>query len=152
MATQRAIPFAFHPENPEMLKRELEELSATLAPYFSALSGSQHAAIVQKRFVNRPVNSTTAAFGEVTRISLVEGQVLKISLPRRDMRNAGLLIGIARATAPGNVFLSSPGCLVNGLDIARLTNAPSFVLVEFDGENYYTSPGGTAIGFSAGGL
>jgi hypothetical protein len=152
MATQRSIPLAFHTDNPAALKRELEEMASVLAPYFSALSGAQHTSVVQKRFSNRPINSTTAAFGEVCRISLVEGQVLKIALPPPDPRNAGLLIGIRRKTAEGQVFLSSPGCTVNGLDIAKLTSAPSFVLIEFDGEDYYTTPGGTAIGFSAGGL
>lgn len=152
MATQQGIPLAFHPEDPEQLKRELELLASTLAPYFSALTGRQNAAVVQKRFVNRPMNDPVAAFGEVTRISLIDGQVLKVSLPPPNPANAGLLIGFSRETGTGHVYLSSPGCTVNGLTIARLTSAPSFVLVEFNGSNYVTSPGGTAIGFSAGGL
>jgi len=152
MATQQDIPLAWHPEDPQQLKRELEGMSATLRPYFTALTGRQFSSVVQKRFVNRPINDPVAAFGEVSRVSLVEGQILKIALPRPDPRNAGLLIGVRRKTAGGNVFLSAPGCTVNGLDIARLTSAPSFVLIEFDGEDYYTTPGGTAIGFSAGGL
>lgn len=151
-STQQDIPLAFHPDNPAELKRELERMAATLRPYFSALTGRQSSSVVQKRFVNRPINSPVAAFGEVSRVSLVEGQILKISLPPPDIRNAGLLIGFRRSSSTGNVFLSSPGCTVNGLDIARLTNAICFVLVEFDGENYYTTPGGTALGFAAGGL
>ncbi len=152
MATQQDIPLAFHPENPEMFKREIETMAAILRPYFSALTGRQSATVVQKRFVNRPINDDVAAFGEVSRFSLVDGQVVKLKLPPPDVRNAGLLIGIRRATAAGHVYMSSPGCTVNGETIARLTSAPSFVIVEFDGENYYTTPGGTAIGFSAGGL
>lgn len=146
------IPLAFHTEDPIRLKQELESQAATLRPYFSAQTGRQSIAVVQKRFVNRPLNDTKAAFGEVCRVSLVDGQVLKIALPPPDPANAGLLIGIRRKTAAGQVFLSSPGCTVNGLTIVRLTNAACFVLIEFDGEDYYTAPGGTAIGFSAGGL
>lgn len=152
MSTQQDIPLSFRTDDPRMLREDLERQAAILRPYFSVLSGRQSAAIVQKRFVNRPVNDTKAAFGEVCRVALVDGQVLKIEFPPPDPRNAGLLIGIRRKTATGQVFLAAPECTVNGLDIARLTSAPSFVLIEFDGEDYYTSPGGTVLGFSAGGL
>lgn len=152
MAAQQDIPLEYHPEDAKQLKRELERLASVLAPYFSALTGRQSAAVVQKRFVNRPLNSDVAVFGEVSRFSLVDGQVVKLRLPPPNPANAGLLIGIRRATETGHVYLSSPGATVNGFDIARLTSAPSFVLVEFDGENYYTTPGGTAAGFSLGGL
>jgi hypothetical protein len=152
MATQQDIPLAYHPENPEQLKRELERLASTLRPYLSVLTGRQNTTVVQKRFVNRPINNDVAVFGEVSRFSLVDDQVVKLKLPAPDPANAGLLIGIRRATADGNVYMSSPGATINGLSIARLTSAPSFVLVEFDGENYYTTPGGTAAGFSMGGV
>ena len=145
MATQQDIPLAFHPENPVELRQELERLAATLRPYFSALTGRQAATVVLKRFVNRPVNDTTAAFGEVSRVALVEGQSLRIALPRPDPQNAGLLIGVRRSTTTGNVFLSAPGCTINGLTVGRLINEPSLVLVEFDGENYYATPGGVTF-------
>lgn len=151
MAAQQDIPLAYHPEDPEQLKRELERLASTLAPYFSALTGRQSAAVVQKRFVNRPLNSDVAVFGEVSRFSLAEGQVIRLKLPPPSPANAGLLIGIRRASSSGHIYMSSPGCKVNNETTARLTSAPSFVLVEFDGENYYTTPGGTAFGFSLGG-
>ena len=152
MATQQDIPLSFDTSDPVKLRQDLERMAATLRPYFGALTGRQSAAVVQKRLVNRPVNDPVAVFGEVCRVALVEGQILKIALPRPDPANAGLLIGIRRSTQTGNVFLSSPNCTINGLDIARLTNAISFTLIEFDGENYYSTPGSTAIGFSAGGL
>ena len=152
MRTQQEIPASFRTGDPKMLQEDLERMASTLRPYFSALSGRQSASVVQKRFVNRPLNDTKAAFGEVCRVSLVEGQVLKIALPPPDPANAGLLIGIRRKTSAGNVFLSSPGCLIGGFDIAKLTNGVCFVLVEFDGEDYYPSPGGVAPGFSLGGV
>lgn len=146
------IPLSFRTDDPRLLREDLSSMASTLRPYFSALTGGQSAAVVQKRFQNLAINSTKASFGFVCRISLVDGQVLKIALPPPDPANAGLLIGFSRKTSGGHVFLSSPGCTVNGLTIARLTSAPSFVLCEFDGEDYLTTPGGTAIGFSAGGL
>lgn len=152
MRPQNEIPASFRTDDPKMLREDLDRMATTLRPYFSSLSGRQSASIVQKRFVNRPINDTKAVFGEVCRPSLVEGQVLKITLPPPDPANAGLLIGIRRKTSTGQVYLSAPGCLVNGMTIARLTSAPSFVLIEFDGEDYYTTPGGTVVGFSAGGL
>lgn len=152
MATQQDIPLSFRTDDPRMLREDLERMASTLRPYFSAMTGRQSASVVQKRFVNLEINATKASFGFVCRVSLIDGQVLKIALPPPDPANAGLLIGIVRKTSGGQAFLSAPGCAVNGLAIARLTNAPSFVLCEFDGEDYYTTPGGTAIGFSAGGL
>jgi hypothetical protein len=153
MRTDAEIPLSFPTDDPVRLRESLERMSATLRPYFSALTGKQNTAVVQKRFVNRPLNDTKAAFGEVCRFSLVEGQIIKVSLPPPDPANAGLLIGVRRKTSFGQVFFSSPGCLIGGFTIGRLTSAAgSFTLIEFDGEDYYASPGGIAMGFALGGL
>lgn len=150
--SQAEIPLSFRTHDPKMLREDLERQAATLRPYFGSLTGKQSTAVVQKRFTFRPVNDTKAVFGEICRVSLVEGQVLKIQLPPPDPANAGLLIGIQRKTSTGNVYLSSPGGLIGGFDIARLTSGVCFGIIEHDGEDYYPAPGLIAPGFSLGGL
>lgn len=152
MRSVAEIPLSFRTEDPKMLREDLERQATILRPYFGSLTGAQHTAVVQKRFLNRPINDAKAVFGEVCRVSLVEGQVLKIALPPPDPKNAGLLIGVRRKTSAGQAFLSAPGCLVSGFSVGKLTSAVCFVLIEFDGEDYYASPGGIAPGFSLGGL
>lgn len=144
MAAQTDLPTTFHTDDPAMLKRELERMASSLAAYFSGFTGHPHAGVVQRRFTKRKLNDTTAAFWEITPVSLpTDDHELRISLPRPDPRNAGLMAIISRDTPTGLVYLSAPGCNVNGLVLAQLVNDVGFVWVLFDGQNYYTNPGGT---------
>ncbi len=143
MAAQVSIPLTY-PEDPKLLRRELERQAASLSTYFSGITGQAHAGVVARRYVKRKVNDTTAAFWQITPVSLPNTtDVLDISLPRPDVRNAGLELVIIRQTTTGTVNLSSPGCTVNGVTIATLVNDLGFYPVMFDGENYYTLPGAT---------
>jgi hypothetical protein len=142
MAAQSGIPLTFHTDDPSALKRELERLAASLAAYFGGLTGNQHAAVVQRRLTKRRLNDTTAAFGQITPVSLSKTtDILRISAPPPDPRNAGLLFVVRRDSEIGTIKLSSPGCLVNGFSLVELSSDVGFVWVLFDGENYYTEPG-----------
>lgn len=144
MPAQASIPLTFNTEDPRELKRELERMASVLYAYFATLTGQPHAAIVQRRLTERPLNDTTAAFGYVTPVTLPNStDVLRISLPPKDPRNSGLLLAVSRSTTTGRIFLSAPGCLVNGLTIVELGNAIGFYPVWFIGGNYYLPPGCT---------
>jgi hypothetical protein len=142
MAAQTSLPLTFNTDDPAALKRELERMAAALSTYFSGLTGQQHAAVVQRRLTKRPLNDTKAVFGEITPVTLARAtDVLVISLPRPDVRNAGLYCVILRTTTIGTIKLSAPGCLVNGFSVVEVSSDAGFVWVLFDGENYYTEPG-----------
>lgn len=142
MAAQTDIPLSFTTDDPVVLKRELERLASSLTGYFGGLTGQQHAAVVQRRLTNRRLNDTTAAFGQITPVSLANAAaVLRVSLPRADPRNAGLLLVIRRDTTLGTIYLSAPGCLVNGFAIVEVSAEIAATTLIFDGENYYAPPG-----------
>ena len=142
MAAQTSIPLAFHTDDPEALKRELERMASVLTTYFASITGQPHAALVQRRLQKRPINDQAAAFGYITPVSLAKAtDILPVSLPRPDPRNAGLMLAIRRDSALGTVKLSSPGCLVNGFSIAELSSEVAMTPIWFDGENYYAPPG-----------
>jgi hypothetical protein len=146
MAAQSAIPLSFDTEDPEALKRDLERLSSGLSAYLGGITGQPHAAVVQPRLRSLPLNSTKAAFGFITPVALPNtDDVLNISLPRPEARNGGLSCIVARSTTTGTIHLSAPGSLVNGVSIATLVNSIGFYELLFDGQNYYTAPGGTAV-------
>ena len=146
MGAQSSIPLTYDTENPEALKRELERLSSSLTAYFGGLTGSPHAAVVQPRLRALPLNTPKAAFGFITPVALPNtDDVLDIALPRPDPRNGGLSLVVTRSATTGTIHLSAPGCLVNGVALATLVNSIGFYEVLFDGTNYYTAPGGTAV-------
>ena len=140
----RQIPLTFHPENPELFKREMDTLASSLQAYFATLTGPQHAAAVQRRFQALPLNSTKAAFGFWTPVSLVnESDVHRISLPPPDPRNAGLSTAVIRLATAGTIKLSAPDALVNGFAMVEVPNAVGFYQLWLDGENYYADGGST---------
>lgn len=142
MPAQTSIPLAFHTDDPDRLKSELERLVSVLATYFAGITGKPHAALVQRRLEKRPLNDATAAFGFITPVSLSKStDVLRISLPRPDPRNAGLMLAIRRDSTTGTVKLSAPDCLVNGFEIVDLVGDVAMTPIWFDGENYYGPPG-----------
>lgn len=140
----RQIPLTFHPDNPELFKREMDTLASSLQAYFATLTGPQHAATVQRRMQSLPLNSTKAAFGFWTPVSLVnDSDVHTISLPPPDPRNAGLVAAVVRKATPGTIKLSAPDALVNGFEVVELPNAVGRYELLFDGENYYADGGAT---------
>ena len=142
MPAQTSIPLAFHTDDPDRLKSELERLVSVLTTYFAGITGKPHAALVQRRLQKRPLNDTTAAFGYITPVSLVNStDVLRISLPRPDPRNAGLMLAISRDSTAGTVELSAPNCLVNGFEIAELMGDIAMTPIWFSGANYFAPPG-----------
>lgn len=144
----RQIPLTFHPEQPEQFKRELDTLASSLQAYFATLTGQQHAAVVQRRLQELPLNSPKAAFGFVTPVTLPNStDVLDIALPPPNPQNGGLMLAISRSTTNGTIHLSSPGCLVNGDTIATLANDVAIYPAWFIGGNYYLPPGSTVTDF-----
>ena len=142
MSARQGFPLSFTVDDPVRLKSDLDRLGAFLATYFSSLTGPVEQAQVQRRLQKLPLNSARAAFGFITPVSLSNAtDVLRIALPRPDVRNAGLLLAISRSRTEGTIKLSAPGCTVNGFDFVELVNDIAFTWVMFDGENYLTTPG-----------
>ena len=142
MAAPLSIPLTFRDvENPDMLREDLERLAAAVYAYSQGLTGQQHAAVVQRRLIMGTTGAEKVSFGEVAIVSLTDGAVLNIQLPRPDIRNAGLLIGVRREATTGTIHLSSPGALVNGYSSVAVINEIGLVLGMFDGADYYFPPG-----------
>ena len=143
-AGQAPIPLSFNTSDPVSLKRDLERMASVLQSYFALLTGAPHASLVQRRLFPRPLNSTTAAFGYFTPVSLPnDTDILNIRLPKPNPQNAGLLLAIRRDTTTGIIHLSAPDCTVNGSDRVELVAEKCFVWVFFDGSDYFTGPGAT---------
>jgi hypothetical protein len=142
MGAQTDLPSTFHTDDPAMLKRELERVTSSLEAYLGGITGHPHAAVVQRRFTKRPLNDTKAAFWQITPVALVNStDVHRISLPRPDPRNAGLVVAILRKSAAGTINLSAPDATVNGFAMVELSAAVGMYIGWFDGEDYYFPPG-----------
>lgn len=142
MAAQSRIPLTFNVSDPKRLRTDLERQSATLEEYHATLTGPQQNAVLVRKPVKRRLNDTTAAFGEFTPVGLVnDTDVITVSLPRPDPRNAGLRAYIVRRATPGTIRVTSPGATINGFGAVELAASVGLYVFFFDGEHYFTPPG-----------
>lgn len=142
MNAQARIPLTFNVADPKRLRTDLERQSSTLEAYHATLTGPQQNAVLVRKPVKRRLNDTTAAFGEFTPIGLVnDTDVIRVSLPRPDPRNAGLTAYIVRRATPGTINVTSPGATINGFVMVEVAAAVGQYEFFFDGENYFTPPG-----------
>ncbi len=133
MGSKLDIPSVYNPADPAALKRDLERFATAVDSY------TRNA---DKLFTPKPGNapSSTLSFDNVTRVSLLIGDVLTLQLPQPDVKNGGRTLYIKRETAGGTVNINGVGCLINGRSSKVLPNAPGMYSIYFDATNYYSSP------------
>lgn len=142
MSARQGFPLSFTTDDPARLRTELVQLATFLQAYFASLTGPIQQVQVAPRLRKLSLNSTRAAFGFITPVTLVNStDVLNIALPPPDPRNAGLILYISRSTAAGTINLASPGCTVNGFDSVELAASVAATPILFDGANYLAPPG-----------
>lgn len=144
MSAQSRIPLTFDVSDPKRLRTDLERQSATLEAYHSTLTGPQQSAVLVRKPKKRRLNDTTAAFGEFTPIDLANADTVhRVSLPRPDVRFAGLTAYIVRRSGLGTILVTSPGATINGFDSVELASAVGLYSFFLDDEGYFTQPGST---------
>lgn len=142
MSARQGFPVSFAVDDPVRLKNDLDRLGSWLTAYTASLTGPAQQTQVAPRLQKLGLNSTRAAFGFITPVSLVKStDKLAIALPQPDPRNAGLILYISRTSTAGTVTLSSPRCTVNGFGSVELSNEIAATPIMFDGENYLAPPG-----------
>lgn len=139
MAARIDIPLTFPDGAPPPLKRDLERLARGVYEYAQA---------APRLFAARPApqaqTQAALAFDATVPFSLLDGDGVKVALPRPKTENGGRKCGLIRKSSTGVILVFALGCMIDGADRYRLSHAIGYTGFFFDGENYWSSRAGVA--------
>lgn len=135
------IPRSFSTEKPEQLRGELERLAQSLDVYTR-----QGLEMFAPRYTAIPaVNPTALVIGQIARVNLIDGDLLRVQMPPPDRKHFGKKCAVLRETTTGNVLLFGGRALVGGADRYQLANDIHFVEFLLDDGDWYPSRAGGAL-------
>ncbi len=138
------IPEHFQADAPR-LTRDLARLSSGLVSWAKGLPDPTN----QVPLVSA-LPATTLAFGQITRVAPIDGQVLELTLPQRSRANGGRTIQIARMSSTGQaVVIAVPGMYIDGRSSVLLLASRGITTIVYDGASDYLSDG-AAVDVGAG--
>lgn len=141
MPAQVFIPSRFATDKPEALRMDLERFAQSMDTYTRG-APEQFA----PRLTAFPaVNSTKLILGQVVRVSLADGESLRLQLPAPERKNFGKKCVLLRTTTAGLVRVFGGEALVGGVSVYQMANDIHFVEFLLDDGAYYPSRAGAGV-------
>jgi hypothetical protein len=141
MPAQVFIPNRFPTESPAALRTELERFAQSMDSY---TRGAPE--LFAPRLAAFPaVNSTKLVLGQIVRVSLADGESLRLQLPPPERKNFGKKCTLLRTATTGLVQVFGGSALVGGQSVYQMANDIHFVEFLLDDGNYYPSRAGAGI-------
>jgi hypothetical protein len=141
MPAQVFIPNRFATDKPEALRTELERFAQSMDSY---TRGAPE--LFAPRLTAFPaVNPTMLVLGQVVRVSLADGESLRLQLPPPDRKNFGKKCTLLRKTTTGLVRIFGGSALVGGQSVYQMANDIHFVEFLLDDGDYYPSRAGAGV-------
>jgi hypothetical protein len=141
MPAQVFIPQRFPTERPEALRTELERFARSMDSYTRGATET-----FAPRLTAFPtVNTTKLILGQVVRVSLADGESLRLQLPPPARENFGKKCTLLRTATTGLIQVFGGEALVGGVAIYQMANDIHFVEFLLDDGAYYPSRAGAGI-------
>jgi hypothetical protein len=141
MPAQVFIPQRFTTDKPDALRAELERFARSMDGYTRGALET-----FAPRLVAFPaVNPRMLVLGQVARVSLADGESLRLQLPPPARENFGKKCTLLRKTTTGLIHVFGGEALVGGAAVYQMANDIHFVEFLLDDGDYYPSRAGAGV-------